>query len=226
LHYFAIRGLGELPRLLLEYTETPYDSVMYFNTSEYKQFGTFGQMPCYQGPELGEGVFISQSSSICRHIARQTNIWGTSPEEIILQDMLWEAGKDISGKIELVHAEGPVDARFDGILTGLIKLKSEGKCLSEANRSYGKGANLGYGEIGVFYPLYKITEIKPGFLDAYPELLRFVKAVAETPAINRYLQCPRHFPLTQNELGKGNTGAPGYTYISDLKPETVAELYD
>jgi len=226
LHYFALRGLGEIPRLLLEYTETPYNSVMYFGTNEYKQFAPFGQMPCYQGPELGEGNVIAQSAAICRHIARETGIWGTSLQEIALQDMLWEAGKDIMGKLELVHKEGPVDERFDGLLQGLIRLKKEGKCLSECNRSYGEGANLGYGEIGVFHSLYSIMEIKPGFFDPYPELLRFANAIAETPTINRYLQSPRRMPLTQNEMGKGSTGATGYTYISDLKSESVAELYE
>ena len=92
LHYFAIQALGELPRLLLEYTQTPYDSVMYFvGRNKYKEFAPFGQLPCYQGAELGEGVFIAQSSAICRHIARQAGIAGTSPNEQALQGTYYHA---------------------------------------------------------------------------------------------------------------------------------------
>ena len=36
LHYFCLRGLGELPRLMLEVTGTAYDSVMYFDSKEYR----------------------------------------------------------------------------------------------------------------------------------------------------------------------------------------------
>ena len=50
LHYFYLRGLGEVPRLMLELAEVPYDSVMYFSreTKEYKEFAPFGQMPLYR----------------------------------------------------------------------------------------------------------------------------------------------------------------------------------
>ena len=36
LEYFAIRALGELPRLLLEVLEVPYDSVYHFGGGYYK----------------------------------------------------------------------------------------------------------------------------------------------------------------------------------------------
>jgi hypothetical protein len=50
LHYFFLRGLGEVPRLMLELADVPYDSVMYFSreTKEYKEYAPFGQMPLYR----------------------------------------------------------------------------------------------------------------------------------------------------------------------------------
>ena len=45
-------GLGELPRLMLEVTGTAYDSVMYFDTKEYKDIGPFGQMPLLKDPPI------------------------------------------------------------------------------------------------------------------------------------------------------------------------------
>ena len=55
LHYFCLRGLGEIPRLMLELAEAPYDSVMYFSreAKEYKDYAPFGQMPVYFDLNLG-----------------------------------------------------------------------------------------------------------------------------------------------------------------------------
>jgi len=222
LHYFAIQGLGELPRLLLEYTQTPYDSIMYFGRKKYKDFAPFGQLPCYEGAELGEGVIISQSSAISRHIARETGIEGATPKERALQDMLWEAGKDVMNKKEALHS-GEEDEKLDGILQGLIKLQKTGKCLGTGDRT----SDLGYGEVGVFHALYTFHQIKAEFLEKkYSELVGFMNAVAAVPAINNYLHSPRRLPLTQNELGKGHTGVDGYTWITDANPATFAENYD
>ena len=224
LHYFAIQGLGELPRLCLEYTGTPYNSVMYFKTTVHKQFSPFGQMPCYQGPELGEGVYLAQSSAICRHIARETGIAGTSPADAAMQDMLWEAGKDIAAKKEALHAK-EVNPQLDALLQGLIKLQKEGKCLGTGNRRFGGASALGYGEIGVFHALYTFRLIKAEFMASYPDLLRFMNAAASAPSIAAYLQSPRRMPLTENEVGKGHSGAGGYKYMSEPKAESFAEEY-
>jgi len=222
LRYFPFQSLGEVPRLLLEYTETPYDSVMYFlnKEREYKEFALFGQLPCYEGSELGEGQIIAQSSAICRHIARQAGIAGASPMEQALQDMLWEAGKDMLDKKNALHSD-QVDDRLDSVLQGLIKLQKTGKCLGTGNRS----SNLGFGEIGLFHALYMFHQIKPKFLAKYPELLGFMNAVAAVPAIDNYLHSPRRLPMMENELGKGIEGIEGYTYVSDANPATFAENY-
>ena len=89
LHYFCLRGLGELPRLMLEVTRTAYDSVMYFDTKEYKDIGPFGQMPLLKDPPnlgggMGTGGWLPQSSSIVRHIARINNL-DAGPEDPVLQ---------------------------------------------------------------------------------------------------------------------------------------------
>ena len=89
LHYFCLRGLGELPRLMLEVTQTAYDSVMYFDTKEYKDIGPFGQMPLLKDPPnlgggMGTGGWLPQSSAIVRHIARVTNL-DAGPDDPVLQ---------------------------------------------------------------------------------------------------------------------------------------------
>merc|ERR1712110_1240558 len=67
-------------RLLLEVSQTPYDSIMYFGKGEYKEFAPFGQLPVYKGPELG-GVLLAQSDAVCYHIARETGLAGATAKE-------------------------------------------------------------------------------------------------------------------------------------------------
>ena len=47
LEYFCLRGLGELPRLVLEATGTPYNSVFHFASGgvNWKDYSPFGQLP-------------------------------------------------------------------------------------------------------------------------------------------------------------------------------------
>ena len=109
LHYFCLRGLGELPRLMLEVTGTAYDSVMYFDTKEYKDIGPFGQMPLLKDPpnlggHLGTGGWLPQSSTIVRHIARVNGL--DAPDDPLRQariDFIFEGSKDIAGKKAIAH---------------------------------------------------------------------------------------------------------------------------
>jgi len=103
LHYFFLRGLGEIPRLLLELTETPYDSVMYFSreAKEYKDMAPFGQMPLYTDKEVG--TWVAQQGSIVRYIARRAGLTGKNTTDEATIDMLFELSKDIWGKKEMVR---------------------------------------------------------------------------------------------------------------------------
>jgi len=220
LHYFCLRALGELPRLLLEVSQTPYDSVMYFSSKEFKDVAAFGQMPLYKGPELGDLV-VAQSGAICRHVARETGLAGSTPAEAVLHDMLFEYGKDLMANKEGLYTAGELNPRFKTLLD-----KGEAM-LAKSGGAYLSGAKLGYGDVSVFHSLQTFEELKPGFLAPWPKLGAFAKAVAALPAVKAYLESPRRVPLTENELGsKPHAGMPGYAYTKPLSPETYAQLYD
>jgi len=218
LHYFCLQVLGELPRLLLEVSQTPYDSIMYFGKGEYKEFAPFGQLPVYKGPEIG-GLLLAQSDAVSRHIARETGLDGSNAVERATQDMAWELGKDISGKRDKIHAN-ELDPRFTSVLDGANKM------LKITKGPYFGGAKLGHGDVGVFHALYTIDQIKTGFLKPWSELEKFVNTMVSLPSISQYLSSSRRVPLTQNEIGKGHSGVDGYTYLQPLNPLTVQEAYD
>ncbi|XP_074971374.1 glutathione S-transferase 2 isoform X2 [Phalacrocorax aristotelis] len=96
LGYWDIRGLAHAIRLLLEYTETPYEERQYrpgpapdFDpsdwTNEKEKLGLdFPNLPyLIDGPTK-----LTQSNAILRYIARKHNMGGETEEEMLRVDML------------------------------------------------------------------------------------------------------------------------------------------
>ncbi|KAM6370081.1 glutathione S-transferase 2 [Pluvialis apricaria] len=96
LGYWDIRGLAHAIRLLLEYTETPYQERQYHPgpapaydpsdwTSEKEKLGLdFPNLPyLIDGPTK-----LTQSNAILRYIARKHNLCGETEEELLRVDML------------------------------------------------------------------------------------------------------------------------------------------
>ena len=77
LEYFALRGLGELPRLILEASGLPYDCVFHYLEGDWKPRAAFGQLPVLHDGELT----ISQSRAIVRYLARKACIDGATEAE-------------------------------------------------------------------------------------------------------------------------------------------------
>jgi len=219
LHYFALRGLGELPRQMLEVSETNYDMVAYFFNGDHKKQHPFMQLPVLKAPELG-GEVLAQSSAICRHIAREAGMDGATAADRAKQDQMWELAKDLSDKKSELHKEGEMDEKVVRLLTA-----SQTILKSTAGLFY-CGDKPGIGDIGMFNTLHTFEEIRPGFLNNYPEHKAFVGAVSNLPSMKAYLSSIRRLPITNNELGKGHTGITGYSYITPLNPLVVAEKYE
>ncbi|XP_042318713.1 glutathione S-transferase Mu 4-like [Sceloporus undulatus] len=96
LGYWDIRGLAHAIRLLLEYTETPYeDKQYYFGEApdfDRSQWTSVKEKLGFDFPNLpylidGERK-ITQSNAILRYIARKHKMCGVTEEEIIRMDIL------------------------------------------------------------------------------------------------------------------------------------------
>jgi len=211
IEYWCLRALGELPRLILEATGTPYNSVFHFSGSNYKEYTPFGQLPVLRDG----GFMLCESGAISRHLGRVTCIDGASLEEKAKVDMYYELAKDIKGKMAGVHDEAHADAKSLKTFLG----HAEAACSGE----HFVGGELTLADVAMFECLYQMEEIKPGCLSGFPKLSTFVQSFSSTPAIAAYLDSPRRVPLTKNELGKGRLpGMDGYVYVQPLKAATYA----
>ena len=214
LEYFALRGLGELPRLILEATGTPYNSVFHFGESKYKEYAAFGQLPVLRDSELGN-LLLVQSAAIARHLARKLCIDGSTPEEKAKIDMYYELSRDISSKTAAVYDPKHADAQK---LSAFL-FAAEEACRGE----HFVGNSLTLADCAMFHTLYTLVELRPDALERYDRLSAFVSAFAKQPAIAAYLDSERRVPLTINELKQGpHQGLPGYKFVSPLRVGTYA----
>jgi len=212
LEYFAIRALGELPRLLLEVLEVPYDSVYHFGGGYYKPYAPFGQMPLYR-----EGsMLLSQSGAICRHIANKFGIAGDCPASKAKVDMYFELAKDIKSKKSAIY---DMQGHPDAAKLHQFLVPAEAAC----DGKFFVGKKLTLADVAMFEALHTMVELAPDSLDKYPSLEAFVATFAARPQVAAYLASERRLPLTPNETGKqAHSGIKGYA-LPDLNPKVYAE---
>ncbi|KAH8062450.1 glutathione transferase [Aureococcus anophagefferens] len=118
LTYFAIKGLGEVPRLLLAEADVAYISVAVQGgeapdvVGDWRAKSPNGLLPIATGLGVPRSSPISQSSSIIRFLARHFKLDGGDDEAIkVRADVLFETAKDLGAKAsEVVEATGAGDA--------------------------------------------------------------------------------------------------------------------
>nr|XP_060629239.1 glutathione S-transferase Mu 1-like [Anolis sagrei ordinatus] len=96
LGYWDIRGLAHATRLLLEYTETPYEEIRYrfgeapdFDTSQWTSVKEKLGLDFPNLPYLIDGERkLTQSNAILRYLARKHKMCGETEEEIVRMDIL------------------------------------------------------------------------------------------------------------------------------------------
>jgi len=160
----ATARLGELPRLMLELAQMPYDSVLYWDTKEFKAAAPFGQMPLFMGGDLEDAdQVLCQSSSIVRYIAKEANLDGSEQGAVgeSRADMVFECSKDLGSNKNAIHTQTDADKeKFHGMLTKASEL------LDEYEGPFFSGMAATYGDVGMFHSLSTVEELKPGYLKA------------------------------------------------------------
>ena len=77
LHYMALRGLAEVPALILELQDTPY-TASYWNRADFNEMKIkypLGRVPCLVGFDGGgDKAILAQSSSITQYLAEETGM--------------------------------------------------------------------------------------------------------------------------------------------------------
>ncbi|EGC28674.1 hypothetical protein DICPUDRAFT_93288 [Dictyostelium purpureum] len=96
LYYFSVRALGQFPRVLFAYLNIDYENI-HVDTILNEEFRNenlkFGQVPMLL---LEDGFKLTQTTAICKFIAKQNNFIGNSPqEEAIIDETLASVHSDL-----------------------------------------------------------------------------------------------------------------------------------
>eukprot|EP00041_Stephanoeca_diplocostata_P012280 m.205919 g.205919 ORF g.205919 m.205919 type:complete len:333 (+) comp18886_c1_seq8:161-1159(+) len=93
--YFPLRGLADLPLMMLELTDTAYEAE-YVSFPDFhggiKQSLQFGRLPVLHG---AGGTYIAQSGAIVRALARSLGLDGATPFETAQVDMWFETVNEL-----------------------------------------------------------------------------------------------------------------------------------
>ena len=96
--YLTLRGLGELPRIMLEATGMPYEGIYYGKTDLQgaKSSLPFGRVPVLENYD-GRGNALAQSAAIVRYLGSRTGLNGQNPHERARVDMVYETVQELFG---------------------------------------------------------------------------------------------------------------------------------
>jgi len=198
LTYFDIRGLAELPRLLLTVAGVPFtDDRIKFEKKEDGSFerGDWEQRkpntPYGQVPYLTvNGTQIAQSGAIVRYISHTYGLAGVGAVEHALIDAGYEAVADIRRSWQQAKADPAKLADFfsKGLPEGLAALNK-----NVAGQTYfGASNKLSFVDVAIYYLFFALeTENKDAVHAAFannPKLGAIHHAVASNAHISAYVK--------------------------------------
>jgi len=214
--YLAIRGMGEVPRLLLAEAGATYEHIACTmgetqpNSLEWRTRSPNGLVPMMSGLGVPRSAPLSQSGSIIRFLAGKYGMNGDDALEAARIDVLFESAKDLHGNKNMITGEESYDksaSKLPAKLSVCIEAMLENMQVADDDTK-----KMNYGQIQLFHGLQTCEEMKAGCVGKLSEKLEwFRKAMAARPRIAAYLASPMRFPLTCNEL----SGSGGYKYANE-----------
>ena len=199
LHYFNLRGRGELIRYMFVFSKTPYQDKRYSfeEWPKVKPTMPLGQLPVLECKSGNQTFFLTQSRAIIGHVARLTGLAGSTPEQMIraheafeiLMEVIDHGGKIIQEKDEgkkkqlIEQMKNEIAPRNFGFL--------EKRIVENGGKNMAGGEGYTYADLlaAQFFdgmmrkPMMPISDLT----SKTPALMALVKAINESPEIKAYL---------------------------------------
>jgi glutathione S-transferase len=221
--YFTLRGLADLPLLVLEVAGVHFTALHVGGQTDWiaelKPLLPFGRLPVMLD---AAGNVIAQSASIVRHVVRfyvagrgvqeeaQIDTWFEQVKELFGTHQTWGKAFNASAlrhatpeELESASALHYRSTRNRGtysqVETSLAALKTFEDHLQRAEGSgYLAGGEISYADLALFLQLWELLEEDqfPAAFDggSFPALRAFVERVAALPRVAAYLASSRRMP--------------------------------
>ncbi|XP_012323503.2 glutathione S-transferase Mu 3 isoform X2 [Aotus nancymaae] len=188
LGYWDIRGLAHAIRLLLEFTDTPYEEKRYtcgeapdYDRSQWLDVKFKLDLDFPNLPYLLDGKNkITQSNAILRYIARKHNMCGETEEEKI--------------RVDIVENQEKLKPQYLEQLPGQLKQFS----MFLGKFSWFAGEKLTYVDFLTYDILDQNRIFEPKCLDEFPNLKAFMCRFEALEKIAAYIQSDNFFKMPIN----------------------------
>jgi len=216
--YFAIRALGEVPRLLLAEAGATYEHIAVTGGEDqadalnWRTRSPNGLLPMMSGFGIPRSSPISDSNAIVRFLAKKYGMAGQTEVEAARIDTLYEASKDLASNKDKITS-GESDASQAKQPIKLAKRIEE--MLADMTPAAKDDGVFNYGQIHLLHTLMQCEEAAPGCVGKVnPALGAFLKDGASRPRIKQYCDSAMRFQLTKKESGDIEGG---YQYPNPVK---------
>jgi len=221
LTYFAIQGLGEVPKLILAETGMSYEFIGVIGSEEqslameWRSRSPNGLLPMLSGLGIPRAVPISQSGAIIRFLAKRLGMDGGN--DVIASsraDVLYETGKDLGGseKKEVIASTINTEEEKDySVAKGVF---ATGKRIETMLRDMpdpkDENVVLNYGQVQLFQVLLHCEARRKGCVRENLGMVldTFRINMENRSGLKEYLTSTARFPFTKGDLGQEG----GYVY--------------
>ena len=209
LGYWNIRGLAQPIRLLLHYTDTAFEEVLYVHGPDWFDIKfslglDFPNLPYYIAGDLK----ITESSAIIRYIADKNDLLGKDPETRAWVNML----EDIIVAWRGQNAKAAYSANFEEMRAQLledVETKYIQKFLSILEkRQFLAGDYITYVDFMLYEYSMVAFAMEPSFQAKYPKLVEYTKSIEALPAIKKYMESKEFikYPFNGRNAAWGGKG--------------------
>ncbi|GIY41403.1 glutathione S-transferase Mu 1 [Caerostris darwini] len=196
LGYWNIRGLAQPIRLMLAYSETPFEDKKYaygpapdFDRGTWlKEKPTLGldfpNLPYY----IDGDIKLTQSITIMRYLARKLKLEPETEEDSILADLIEQQVADFrSGLVRIAY-----NPDFEKLKEEYLKnLPNQLKAFSEflgKRQWFASQDKVTYVDFMTYEALDNHRVLSPECLNDYPNLKEYMDRFEELPTIQKYMQ--------------------------------------
>jgi len=203
LTYFNVRGRGEAMRYILKDNDIAHEErwVAFGDWPALKSTLLYGQLPVM---DFGDGLVLSQSVAIIRHMARENGLYGSNSKEQALIDQLADGEADLREKyIKMIYTN--YDDGKAGFLKELPNSLTVFEGLLKSNNGgtgFFVGNKISWADYRMFDLLDNLLVLSSDCLDSFPLLKAFHCRIASRPKLAAYRQTEEFQKRVINGNGK------------------------
>ncbi|KAJ3135966.1 hypothetical protein HK100_002154 [Physocladia obscura] len=198
-HYFGVRGKGELPRIILAYGGATWKNEVPKSWAEVKDSTPFGQLPLLVEKNDGKEVFcLAQSRTIARYLASKFDLIPKDPTDAILADSIFESIAEIDDAVSRAFygikdeeaKKTAIDVLFDEKLPSFLKF-NERFLVKNGKTGFYFSNKISLPELFAFVVFEFLEELKDARFESLsklaPTFKKLLNNVRENTRIAKYL---------------------------------------